>query len=112
MECRYFLKPRVIFSLKSPSRINPSAEEGVSAPSAEVIGECRVHAVQEHEVAELSELYTYATLEANHIFLEYLSLAKGCCSQTQWKLSTTPPRSKRHHGTIRSCMLILRESMA
>ena len=93
--------------------MNPSAE-GASASSAEVIGECRAYALPELEVAEQSELYTCGMQHLNQVILlmACLSLAKGSCFQTQWKFSTTPTISRRHHGTIRSFVLIVHESIA
>ena len=112
MECRYCLKPRVLFSPTSPSRMNPSAE-GASASSAEVIGECRAYASQQLEVTEQSELYTCSNQHVNQVimFMACLSLANCSCVQTQWKFSTTPTVSRRHHGIIRSFILIVHESM-
>jgi len=48
--------------------MNPSAE-GASAPSAEIIGECRAYELQQLEVAEQSVLYTCGMQHLNHVNL-------------------------------------------
>ena len=59
--------------------MNPSAEEGASAPSAEGIGECRAYALQQLEAAEQSELYTRGMQHLNQVIL-FMSLVKGSCA--------------------------------
>ena len=78
VECQFCLKLRILFSLSSPSRTNSSAE-GASAPSAEVIGECRAYALQQLEVAEQSELYTCGMqpFHADHPFYGVLVTREG-----------------------------------
>ena len=96
-------------SLTLQSRMNPSAE-GASAPSAEVIGDYREYELQQEEATEQTELYTSGMHHVNQIIIRLmacLSLAKGYCAYIQWKFSTTPTRSRRHHGTIRSFVLIV-----
>jgi len=62
--------------------MNPSAKEGASAPSVEVIRECCVYALHQLEDAEESELYTCGMHHLNQIILfrASLSLAKGFCA--------------------------------
>jgi hypothetical protein len=53
--------------------MNPSAEEGASALSAEVIGKCRAYALQQLEVAEQSELCTCGMHHLNQIIILFMA---------------------------------------
>jgi len=59
--------------------MDPTAEEGASAPSATVIAECRAYALQQLEVAEQSELYTCGMepFDADHPFYGVLVTREG-----------------------------------
>ena len=79
VECKDCLKPRVLFSLTSPSRMILAAEDGASEPTPAAVAECRAYAAQQLEAAENSELFLCGMqpFDADHPFYGVLVTREG-----------------------------------